>query len=281
MTDSRPVGVFDSGVGGLTVLRAIHDRLPNESTIYVGDLAYFPYGPKPRGEVQERALAIAMQLVRGDVKALVIACNTATSAALPDVEAALDIPVVGVVRPGAVAAIERSASKVIGVVATEGTVGSRAYSDAIRDICPDAQVHQVAAGELVDLVEAGAMRSQDLRVRVRSAVETLVHGRGCDTIILGCTHFPLIREVFEEAAGDGADVVDSAFATAEALESVLDRSDLEAPVHARAEHRFLVTAHATAFVDQARILFGEHVDARRIDVEVATESRPRGVAVAE
>ena len=149
MPDPRPVGVFDSGVGGLTVLRAIHDLLPGESTIYLGDVARFPYGPKPQPEIQSRVLELTRYLVDQGVKLLVIACNTATAAALDDVVGAYDLPVIGVIEPGAAEAVAVSRGQVIGVVGTEGTVGSGAYVRTIQRLSPTAEVHQFALTHLV------------------------------------------------------------------------------------------------------------------------------------
>jgi glutamate racemase len=260
------IGVFDSGVGGLTVLRAIHDRLPNESTIYIGDLAHFPYGPKPQSEVCDRAIAIARYLEGRGVKAIVVACNTATSAAMDEIRLATTVPVVGVVEPGAEAAIQASRSKIVGVVATEGTVRSGAYGRAIMARCPEAQVTELARGDLVGMIEAGAAGSPKMWDAVATPVRELVQVHGCDTIILGCTHFPLLKAEFERAAGEGVSVLDSATATAAAVAEVI-HSDRDGPT----VHEFMVTAQASTFVRQARRLFGEQVTASV--VEVATVAR--------
>ncbi len=266
MTDARPIGVFDSGVGGLTVLRAIHDLLPHESTVYVGDLQFFPYGPRPRKQVRDRAVTIGRFLQARDVKMIVVACNTATSAALQDVTGAVEVMVEGVVEPGAAAAMAASRTKWVGVVATSGTVESQAYIKALTGLCPEVTVHQVACGELVDLIESGAKESSALLDAVKMVVERLVAGEGCDTIILGCTHFPLIRHMFEQLAPAGVSVVDSASATAVAVRGLLRDAGREAPT-VEPEHTFLVSAHAGAFVAQARSLFGEHVQAEVVELD--------------
>jgi glutamate racemase len=267
--DDRAIGVFDSGVGGLTVLRAIHDRYPDQRTIYVGDLAAFPYGPKPRSVVQARALAMAGYLDSRDIKALVIACNTATSAALDEITHAARCPVIGVVEPGARAALSLSATQTIGVAATEGTVQSGAYSRAIRSISHNARVFEVSCGELVDLIETGESHSPAVKSIVAGVVDNLVRGQGCDTIILGCTHFPLVKREFQRAAGDSIAVLDSADATAKVLAEALNGSiDIVAPDKGQLLiHEFLVTAHADAFVSQARTLFGEHITASVVEID--------------
>ena len=275
MSDSRPIGVFDSGVGGLTVLRAIHDLVPMEPTIYVGDLAYFPYGPKDAADVLSRAQAITEYLIDQDVKAIVVACNTATSVALPQLRGLTSRPVIGVVEPGAAAALAVSQSKVIGVVATAGTVASGSYVAEIERLEPMATVQQMACGDLVALVEAGAMDSTEVRALIYSVVAELVGTHRCDTLILGCTHFPLVRRVFEAVAGPDVQVVDSAATAASALAHTLHESGLNAPEtesRAHAVYITAVTAHAATFGSQARSLFGEHVEAVRIDVKSAARA---------
>lgn len=280
MSDPRPIGVFDSGVGGLTVLRAIHDLLPDERTIYLGDLAYFPYGPKSQSVVRARALMVARFLVERGVKALVVACNTATSAALPDVTDSVEIPVVGVVRPGCSAALDRSRSKVIGIVATDGTVQSRAYEQEIHAINLSARVHQIACGGLVDLVEQGAGASAEAGTLVESVVSELTETNHCDTIILGCTHFPLLRNEFEIAGGPEVAIVDSASATAEALARMLGDSSMRLRGSGTSQHVFLVTAHASSFVHQAQLLFGEHIRAEVVEVGSSSPNEQESLAPA-
>jgi glutamate racemase len=272
MSDSRPIGIFDSGVGGLTVLRAMHDEIPDESTIYVGDLAHFPYGPKEPDEVRQRSCAIASYLETRQIKALVVACNTATSAALEDVEALMDVPVVGVVRPGAEEAVRRSPRHSIGVVATEGSVRSRAYDRAIAAVCPDCRVTEVALGELVDLVESGLGHMVETRALITETVDDLIEGHDCDTIVLGCTHFPLVRGEFERASAGRAKIVDSASSTVRRLHEVLEAADLLAPDGSAVDHEFLSTARRDAFVAQAQRLFGTHVRADVVDVPTLPES---------
>lgn len=266
MIEDLPIGVFDSGVGGLTVLRAMHNSLPCESTIYVGDLAYFPYGPKAQEVVCERALSIRDYLIERSVKAIVVACNTATSAALKELVQSSPCPVIGVVEPGANAAVALSASNTIGVVATEGTTRSQAYRAAVLDICPSALVTEMACGSLVGLIESGEMSSRLVNDVVKETTEELITLHGCDTIILGCTHFPLVRAMFEQASNGRATIVDSVSTTVDAIESLLTTSGLLSQRRGQGSHEILVTAHADAFVRQARVLFGEHVDAALVDI---------------
>lgn len=271
-SDARPIGVFDSGVGGLTVLRAIHDCLPHESTTYVADLDYFPYGPKSRHAIRARVAVIARHLLSRNIKALVVACNTATSAALDIVVEQAPCPVLGVVHPGARAAVRASSSNIIGVVATEGTARSGAYTRAIHQLSPGATVVEFSSGNLVDLIETGQLKSPQIRETVSEAVNALLE-HTCDTIILGCTHFPLVKDEFLRAAGDQVVILDSALATAEELRAVLNGGIVDSARSAKPIHEFLVTAHEESFVKQARTLFGEHIIADLITVDSSGRSQ--------
>lgn len=253
MPDSRPIAVFDSGVGGLTVLDAIQRLLPRESTIYLGDLARCPYGVRPQAEVRDFALSIGDFLVAQDVKVLVVACNTATAAAFADLSCRYPIPVVGVIDPGAQAACAASHSGTIGVVSTDGTTASRAYTHAIHRIRPNARVLERGASWLVPMVEAGPVAREAVAERLLPVLRQL-HDEGIDTLILGCTHFPLIRDLFAADVGPGVTVLDSAFTTAVSVANLLHTYGLTAsgPVY----HRFLVTGPAGAFTDRARAMFG-------------------------
>lgn len=221
--DHRPIAVFDSGVGGLTVLSEIQRRLPGESTVYLGDNARTPYGPRSAAEVQAFTLESAAWLLAQDPKVLVLACNTATAQALPQVRAHAAIPVLGVVRPGAVAAAAATRSRHVGVVATAGTVASGAYPAAIGEADSTVSVVQQACPELVPLVEAGVLSGSHLEAVVGSYLDQLhTQDPQQDTLLLGCTHYPLLQATFEQLLGPAITVVDSAFTTALALEDLLD-----------------------------------------------------------
>ncbi|MHB8619373.1 MAG: glutamate racemase, partial [Chloroflexota bacterium] len=200
MSDSRPIGGFDSGGGGLTVLREIHRQLPAESTVYLGDTARLPYGSRSLDEVRSFAFEVMRFFLHRDVKMVVLACNTATAAALNDVRKAYSLPVVGVIRPGAEAGTLASRNRRIGVIATEATVRSRSYFDNIKDLNPAAEVWEQACPLLVDLVEAGRAHEPETRVVVGGYLRAL-QGHGVDTLILGCTHYPLLRDQIEAVMG--------------------------------------------------------------------------------
>ena len=258
--DPRPIAVFDSGVGGLTVLSEIQRRLPDETTIYLGDSAHTPYGPRPADEVQRYTLECAEWLLGQDPKMLVLACNTATAQALPQVRERVGIPVLGVVRPGAVAAAAATRSGHVGVVATAGTVASGAYPAAIGEADPGVVVSQQACPDLVPLVEAGEVVGRRVEEAVGGYVDQLrAQDSQLDTLLLGCTHYPLLRPIFERQVGPDVSVVDSAFTTALALEDLLDalqaRSGAGAGVPP-SPHRVVTTGDPEAFRAVADRLFG-------------------------
>jgi glutamate racemase len=260
--DPRPIGVFDSGVGGLTVLAELHRRLPGESTVYLGDNARAPYGPRPAAEVRRFALEAVEWLLAQDVKLLVLACNTATAQALPLVRARASVPVVGVVRPGAVAAAAATRSGRVGVIATAGTVESGAYVDAIVEAEPRTDVAQLACPELVPMVEDGILDGRRAETVLRGYLEPLLAANPrMDTLLLGCTHYPLLRGPIEAIVGPGVAVVDSAFTTAVAVEDLLDALGARAPDGTTPRHRVATTGDVAAFINVAQRLFGDGLPA--------------------
>jgi glutamate racemase len=259
-TDQRPIGVFDSGVGGLTVLSELRRRLPAEATIYLGDNARAPYGPRPADEVRRFTLESVGWLLERDVKLLVLACNTATAQALEPVRRqALEagVPVLGVVRPGAVAAAATTRSGRVGVIATAGTVESGAYPRAIQEADPRTRVHQQACPLLVPLVEAGRVDGPEVESVLRGYLDQLLPSDdGLDTLLLGCTHYPLLRAVIERLVGPGVSVVDSAFTTALATEDLLDALGARTEAPAPGPNRIVTTGDVRAFTTVAERIFG-------------------------
>jgi glutamate racemase len=252
--------VFDSGVGGLTVLSEINRRLPHEATVYLGDNARAPYGPRPAEEVRRFTVEAVDWLLDQDVKLLVLACNTATSHALDLVRDRSSVPVVGVVRPGAVAAAAATRSGEVAVIATAGTVHSGAYPEAIREAAPATGVTQLACPELVPMVEAGIMDGRRAESVLRGYLEPLfVDGPEIDTLLLGCTHYPLLRPTIERIAGSGVAVVDSAFTTALAVEDLLDALGARRAAGGAPDHRVATTGDVAAFVGVAARLFGDRL----------------------
>jgi len=266
--DPRPIGVFDSGVGGLTVLSEINRRLPGEATLYLGDNARTPYGPRPAEEVRRFTAEGVRWLLDEDIKLLVLACNTATSQALPLVRDLSPVPVLGVVRPGAVTAAASTRAGHVGVIATAGTVGSGAYPAAILEADPRLAVTQQACPELVPLVEAGMLDAPETEAAVGGHLSELrSRDPAIDTLLLGCTHYPLLRPIIERAAGPSVAVVDSAFTTALATEDLLDALGTRAPGGASSvSRRVATTGDVTAFRAVAERLFGDTLP----EVEAAT-----------
>ncbi len=243
MSDPRPVGVFDSGVGGLTVLREILRRTPAESTIYLGDNARAPYGTRSDDEVRTFSTEAIDALVERDVKAVVVACNTSTAVALGDLRRRYDLPVLGVIRPGAVTASLTTRNRRVGVIATPATIRSRAYFNAIKDENPAVEVYEHATPAFVPMVEAGELHGEAVEAAVRDGLAPLLGERDpsgefvfpmpasarIDTLLLGCTHYPLLRPAIAAVAGERIAIVDSATATAASLSELLLINGLEAP----------------------------------------------------
>lgn len=273
MTDPRPIGVFDSGVGGLTVLREIVRRLPSESTIYLGDNARAPYGTRADDEVRRFALESLDELVTRDVKAVVVACNTSTAVALGDLRRRSDLPILGVIRPGATSAALASRNRRVGVIGTPATIRSHAYFAAIKDENPAVEVYEHATPAFVPMVESGALSGPDVEAAIRDGLAPLLGQRDAsgefifplppsarvDTLLLGCTHYPLLRPMIAAVAGEGIAIVDSASATASALAELLSINGLEAPApgSAAASHIQLTTGDIGAFRAIAERMFGE------------------------
>jgi glutamate racemase len=262
--DPRPIGIFDSGVGGLTVVRAIREQLPMEPTIYVADLLHFPYGPRFQDEVRGFALDIIRYLESRDVKLVVIACNTATAAALNQARELFEVPIVGVISPGAQAAVEATRNNRVGVISTEGTMRSQEYLHAIKEIDPMVGVYQKACPELVDLVEAGEADSPQAEEVLRRDLEDIVR-LGADTLVLGCTHYPLLKPAISRVYPGRFQLVDSALTTAAKVARHLDHSRLRAG-GAEPEHEVLVTAVPQHFDRIAANLFGDPVRAQEVQL---------------
>lgn len=256
MSDDRAIGFFDSGVGGLTVLREVMRRLPAESTIYLGDNARAPYGPRTDDEVRRFSGECLDVLAGRDVKAIVVACNTSTAVALPELRLRYNLPLLGVVRPGATAAALATRNQRVGVIATQATVRSRAYFQAIKEEDPFVEVVEHATPRLVPLVEAGQLDGGLVEEVVAEQIAPLMEaGHEIDTLLLGCTHYPLLAPVIRRLVGPEVAVIDSATATASALAALLEVHGLNAPAGATATHIQLTTGDARAFSDIAEKLF--------------------------
>lgn len=259
---NQPIGIFDSGVGGLTVYRALHERLPNERFVYLGDTARVPYGTKSLSTVERYAIENARFLAAHGVKLLVVACNTASALALPAIRKAVSVEVVGVIEPGAKRAVEATQSK-IGVIATEATVGSRAYSTAIKNLAPSAEVIETACPLFVSLAEEGWAETNEARSIAAKYLQTIVES-AVDALVLGCTHYPILRNTIQKVVGANVMLIDSGAATAEVVEKLLTEKKLANDSLPRAEKRelcddldhFYVTDAAERFARVAERFLG-------------------------
>jgi glutamate racemase len=288
VSDRRPIGVFDSGVGGLTVLGEIVRRLPAESTIYLGDNARAPYGVRPDDEVRAFSTQSLDLLADQDVKAIVVACNTSTAVALGDFRRRYDLPILGVIRPGAAAAALATRNRRVGVIATPATTRSHAYFSAIKEENPAIEVYEHATPAFVPMVEAGLLSGPEVEATVAESLAPLLGQRDAagefifplppsariDTLLLGCTHYPLLQPVIAAVAGEHVAIVDSATATASRLVELLSVNGLEAPDGApgaaAASHVQLTTGDVDAFRSVASRLFGDaFMDVASVELEVA------------
>ena len=259
---AAPIGVFDSGLGGLTVAHAIMQQLPGESLVYFGDTARVPYGPKSPDTVRRYSHEIAAFLIEQGVKAIVVACNTATAHALPMLEAELDVPVIGVVGPGARAAVRATRTGHIGVIGTEGTIRSGAYVRAIHADAPQVKVTALACPLFVPLVEEGWTESEATRLIAAEYLAPLVREQ-VDTLVLGCTHYPLLKRVICETIGRPVRLIDSAEETAADTRRMLAEHDIASEASV-GTYRFIASDDPQQFLALGQRFFGDALD--RVEV---------------
>jgi glutamate racemase len=256
--NKAPVGIFDSGIGGLTVARAIYERLPRESTIYFGDTARVPYGPKSPDTVKRYSLEILHWLLDQGVKAVVVACNTSTAHALRALQEASPVPVLGVIKPGARAAIAAGRGGPIGVIGTAGTIASDAYNRAIQALAPGVPVVQRACPLFVPFVEEGWFDHPAVELVAADYLREL--RQACvRSLVLGCTHYPLLKPLLQRIMGPEVTLIDSGEATAAALETILSDKALEAPSAERVGHRFVVSDDEARFRQVGARFIGERL----------------------
>jgi len=244
--DRRSIGVFDSGMGGLTVLHECLVTLPHEDFLYLGDAARLPYGPRPLTEISRFAREIARYLAAEDVKLILVACNAATSAALPQLQEELAVPVVGVITPEAHAAVQATRNRRIGLLATQATVTAGRYERLIRTLDAGARLFPVACPTLVPLIEGDDPFGPATTEAVREYAAPL-KAAGVDTVVLGCTHYPLIRPIFQRVFGRGVTLVFSAEETAREVAETLERKRIENDPAREGEYRFLTTGDPEQF----------------------------------
>jgi glutamate racemase len=256
--NDRPIGIFDSGIGGLTVARAIYDRLPHESTIYFGDTARVPYGPKSPETVRRYSLEILDWLLRQDVKAVVVACNTSTAHALAALQQATAVPVIGVIEPGARAAVAARRRGAIGVIGTAGTIHSNAYARSIQALAPGVRVEQQACPLFVPLVEEGWFAHPAAELIAEEYLKP-VRESSVDVLVLGCTHYPLLKPLLRRVMGEDVALIDSGEQTALILDETLKREGLEAGKGRAATHRFAVSDDEPRFRQVGSRFIGERL----------------------
>ncbi len=256
--NTAPIGIFYSGIGGLTVARAIYEGLPTESTIDFGEPARVPYGPKSPDTVRRYSLEILDWLLGQGVKSVVVACNTSTAHALAALREVSPVPVLGVIEPGARAAAEATRGGGIGVIGTAGTVASQAYPKAIRRLLPGARIEQVACPLLVPLVEEGWFEHPATRLVAEEYLAPL-RLAGVDTLVLGCTHYPLLKALLREVMGDDVALIDSAEETAKRLTEMLADAGTASETAVPGLHRFVVSDDQARFLQVGARFLGERL----------------------
>ncbi|MGH2662276.1 MAG: glutamate racemase [Actinomycetota bacterium] len=272
MPDRRPIGIFDSGVGGLTVVRAVLDLLPKESVIYFGDTARFPYGPRALEEIRTFAREITAYLLDRDVKLLVVACNSVQVAAIEDLARAAPVPVIGVIDPGVRAGLRATRNGRIGVIGTVATIDSGAYDRAVAG--QPVTLHSAACPEFVPFVERGDTTSPELLAAAREYLAPLVDA-GVDTLILGCTHYPLLSGLLQRVMGSEVVLISSAEETAKDVYAALLDGDLSSGDGSTPRHDFLCSGDPESFLALAtRFLGPEATEVRATSVQPAPLGEP-------
>lgn len=256
---SRPIGIFDSGVGGLTVVKSLLDRLPGESFVYYGDTAHVPYGSKSREELFEYARDIISFLLSREVKTIVVACGTHSSVTLPEIEKTCPVPILGVVKPGARTAVQTTQNGKIGVIATQATVNSGSYTKNIKVIAPKYEIFSAACARFVPLVEAGRLSDEETRLAIKEYIEPLLQ-KDIDTLVMGCTHYPFLAPIISDFAGEEVALVDPAAETIEELAEILFNKNLLNDDQVGGTGEFYVSGNPESFYRVGRMLLGNVIE---------------------
>jgi len=270
MSTTKPIGVFDSGIGGLTVVKRLAATLPNENIIYFGDTARVPYGSKSNSTVIEYSIQNTNFLLSKNVKAVVVACNTASSVAIEELKGKFDIPIIGMIEPGAEMAIRKTNNKKIGVIGTRSTISNRAYSKEIKRIDASIEVYEKACPLFVPLAEEGWT---DHKATYEIAEEYLGELRGLqiDTLVLGCTHYPILSDVIQKAMGDNLTLIDSGIASAEVVKKELKQINLESDSSVKGYSEFYVSDIPTTFKTVAELFLGRPInEVKKVNLESLT-----------
>ncbi|MDR2427552.1 MAG: glutamate racemase [Endomicrobium sp.] len=265
LSNNNPIGIFDSGFGGLTVMSAINKVLPSENLIYFGDTAHVPYGTKSQNAILKFSKEITSFLIKNRVKLIVVACNTASALALPVLEKTLKVPIIGVIAPGAKAAIDASKNFRIGIIGTEGTIGSKSYPKAINKLAK-AKIYQQACPLLVPLVEEGWIDEEITERTVKKYIKPLL-AKKIDTLVLGCTHYPLLRKTLERNLDKNIILVDPATSTALEVKRILDKKSLLASKNGKKYLKFYVSDNPEKFKKIGRRFFSKNITTiKKIDL---------------
>jgi glutamate racemase len=258
----RPIGMFDSGFGGLTVARSVIDLLPSEDLVYIGDTARYPYGPKPASEVRSYAIELATSLVRDfNAKLIIVACNTAASVALGELQSLLSVPVIGVVEPGAQALVEATTNNRVAVIGTVGTIASGAYESAVASeshkVSREVSLTATACPGFVEFVERDETSGQAV-TKLAEKLLAPIRKAGVDALLLGCTHYPYLSAVISEVMGSGVKLINSADATASKVRDVLIKNDISRSVKAevKSAHEFYSSGDVKHFAELGRRFLG-------------------------
>ncbi|MUK86943.1 glutamate racemase [Ornithinibacillus sp. L9] len=272
---NKPIGVIDSGVGGLTVVHELMRQLPKEKLIYLGDTLRCPYGPRPEHEVVQFTWDMVEFLLEKDVKMIVVACNTATAYTLKELQDHLSIPVVGVIQPGARAAIKNTKNNHVGIIGTEGTIRSNAYIEALQYIKSDLDINALACPLFVPMVEQGILSGLQAEEIVKESLQPLMRYKDdMDSLILGCTHYPLIREVIQKVLGPQVTLISSSEETARETSAILEFHQLLNTGNEQTNHQFYTTGELEIFTEITKSIFNSSIDnLQAVTIEKAVIAR--------
>lgn len=270
MSSTKPIGVFDSGIGGLTVVKRLASTLPNEDIIYFGDTARVPYGSKSNSTVIEYSIQDTNFLLGKNVKAVIVACNTASSVAINDLKEKFDIPIIGMIEPGAEMAIRETKNKRIGVIGTRSTIGNQAYSKEIKRLDNNVKVFEKACPLFVPLAEEGWIGHKATYEIAEEYLEEL-RNLEIDTLVLGCTHYPILAGVIQKVMGDYLNLIDSGVASAELVKNELQEKGLENDKQEKGKSEFYVSDIPTTFKTVAELFLGRPVnEVHKVSLETLT-----------
>lgn len=266
----KPIGVFDSGIGGLTVVKRFLSSLPNENIIYFGDTARVPYGSKSNSTVIEYSLQDARFLINKNVKAIVVACNTASSVAIDEIKKIFEVPVIGMIGPGSKAAIKKTKNKKIGVIGTRATISNSAYSKRLKSYDDSLEIFEKACPLFVPLAEEGWIH-HEATYKIAEEYLSELREKEIDTLVLGCTHYPLLSDVIQEVIGKGVKLIDSGVASAEVVKEELKKGNLLSNSKVKGKSEFYVSDIPAKFKEIAELFLGEPInDVHKVDPETIT-----------